>query len=90
MNLQPPPFTKMLAPADNLRDITSQTPPICIVTTMGSSNTCILSHYIPMTYCIQLGVIIKHVTDVFKQKVCDRQSSNKLTVYVFWVLHFWL
>jgi hypothetical protein len=43
-----------------------------------------------MTYCIQLGVIIKHMTDVFKQKVCDGQSSSKFAVYVFWVLYFWL
>lgn len=71
-----------------LPDITSQTPLIFIVTTMRSSNTCILSYYIPMTYCIHLGVIIKHMADVFKQKVCDGQSSNKFAVYVFWVLYF--
>ena len=43
-----------------------------------------------MTYCSHLGVIIKHVTDVFKQKVCYGQSSSKIAVYVFWVFYFWL
>jgi hypothetical protein len=43
-----------------------------------------------MTYCIHLGVIIKHMADVFEQKVCDGQSSNKFALYVFWVLYLWL
>jgi hypothetical protein len=36
-----------------------------------------------MTHCIYLGVIIKHMADVFNQKVCDGQSNNKFAVYVF-------